>query len=229
MFSTRDFLVYAMVFLSSLAVGLSVVSFIFILVGCIPSVLLGARSPGADTHKLSDFDVEYANAVDCAQGWVTGNAEYDEKEALAMLGRLGIRVQEVDLSGLGVGRPAATALRKRLLISDGFWDKRAESRVAILSHELVHYCQRRQLGNNVFDANILQSSGRWRVEIPAYKQTFVTRMLQCYPEEEVEKGIYRRIKTMRDTYWLHDIDAVQYEKESLAALLPALETSRDCG
>lgn len=185
----------------SLSVGLA---------GCkVPAMLSGAKEPTPYTFKLTADDIAKAGAMDCAQAWVTGDPAADLAAAKQKLDTLGVRVRKGENPVAG-----GTALRHTLWVDrevDG-WEPAAQAR--LYSHELVHYCDRRKDGDADFDARYFHSAGRWVYEVRAYAQTFRTMRAQGVAESKIRKAIDDRIVRLRDKYWLHDIDAEQFEVET---------------
>lgn len=179
-----------------------------LLVSCLPSRISGSSVPTEHTFRLTDGDLEAGASADCAQGWVTGDPEKDVKIARAMLDARGVKIVERNPG------TTATALEHRLVVERGFGKKPLAAQAEIYSHELVHYCQRDAQGWIPFEEAYFTSDGRWRTEVPAYTQSFRTELLQGRPAAQVRKNIEGRLSSMRDGYWLWDINPEQYEAET---------------
>lgn len=178
---------------------------------CLPSAFSGASAPTAHTFELTPHDVEVANnwTKQCEQSWVTGDAEKDLKIAKAELSRHNVKIR--------VGNPGAsgTALRRTLLIAKEFQNASATDQVRLFSHELVHYCQREKIGHAAFEELYTHSAGRWRIEVPAYAQTFRTLLIYGTDADQVNQAVEARLSSMRNTYWLYDIAPDNYGAETL--------------
>jgi hypothetical protein len=131
--------------------------------------------------------------------------------ALSLLEERGIKITEREAAKF------TTAGRYTLRLGSGFWEKPTEVQAMILSHELVHYCQRDALGDREFELAYAHSAGRWRVEVPAYSQSIRTMSAQAAGEQAVENYVDDKLMSMRDFYWLWDIDQVQYFQETRRA------------
>lgn len=187
--------------------------------GCFPTKISGAQAPTEHTFRLTarDVDIAVSWGQRCAQDWVTGDSTKDVETALGLLERRGVRVK--------VGNPVAggTALRRTLLVSKDFETSSAASKARLLSHELVHYCERDLLGHKAFEELYAHSAGRWRIETPAHLQQFATLALQGATQPALAEAIEARLPTMRDSYWLHDIDPEQYAAETRAIWLSVID------
>jgi len=175
---------------------------------CIPLSFSGSNVPTPHTFMLTEADVAAAADVSCVQGWVTSDPQANRNEALRRLKALDIPVIE---------RPGVrftTALRGQLRVGRGFSEKPVWDQAVILTHELYHYCQRGKLGDNAFDKSYAHSAGRWGIETPAYGQSIATLVAQGANEDAIGAYIEDRLVSMRDFYWLHDIDPQQYEEET---------------
>lgn len=189
---------------------------LLILTGCtIPLAVSGASAPTPYVFLLTQADIERANADDCAQTWITGDDAVDIEQAHKELSRYGVRVRYG-------GNPLAdgTAGRHTLWLRDEVkkWD--TDAKVRLLSHELVHYCDRDRVSDADFEAAYFHSAGRWVYETRAYAQTYRTMKQQGWRDNAIERDVERRLVSMRDKYLLHDIAADQYMRETRRALLP---------
>ena len=174
-------------------------------VGCLPTQISGASAPTEHTFKLTDADLAYVEQDDCAQDWVTGNAEADLELAHAKLKDRGVKIRGRNFVA------KATAFERVLWVAKDFDDLDDATQARLLSHEHYHYCQRDELGDIAFEESYFNSPGRWRIETPAYRQTFRTMIMQCEPISTVAKKIDGQVKSMRDMYLLWDIEPEQYE------------------
>lgn len=179
-----------------------------LLVACLPSRISGSSVPTEHTFRLTEEDLEAGASTSCAQAWVTGDPAKDIATARTMLRARGVKIVERNPG------TTATALEHRLLVERGFHNKPPKVQAEIYSHELVHYCQRDAQGWIPFEEAYFTSDGRWRAEVPAYAQSFRTQVLQGRARDEVRRDIGRRISSMRDGYWLWDIDPKQYKVET---------------
>ncbi len=173
-----------------------------LLLGCRIS---GSPVPTEDTHRLPRDVLAQAEryAKDCAQAWVIEDVEHNVETALMLLRDRGIELREGNPTGMN------TALRDVLWLRPGFYADPPGARAVTLSHELVHYCQRDDLGG-AFERMYLQSDYRWAIEVSAYTQTIRTRKAQGGTADTD-----RMLRDLRDRYWLWDIDPTQLERESL--------------
>lgn len=140
----------------------------------------------------------------------------DYKDASEIVAAMRTKLAELNVpvvEGTPLFNAGATALRDKLVVKPGFWKKDPDNLAVILTHEVVHYCQRGLMGDNEFDTSAINSRGRVRMEIPAFRQSFITMLHIGYGEEEVRREINVRVDKVRNEYWLHDIAPAQYEKE----------------
>jgi len=190
---------------------------LLLLISCAHVSLSGSNVPTDHTFALTAEDISAANDASCRQEWVTDDPASNVKTAVALLDKRGIRLTERDAARF------TTATRYTLRLGKGFWDKPVETQAVVLSHELVHYCQRDALGNDAFELSYLTSSGRWRVEVPAYSQSIITLRVQGMSAAEAGTYIEDRLEKMRDFYWLWDIDQIQYDTETRKAWKAVVE------
>jgi hypothetical protein len=188
------------------------------LAACSSLSFSGASAPTDYTVRLTPADLAFVNTHACEQTWVTGNAEADLRAGAAILADHNVT--------LAVGNPVATAtaLARKLVVTRDYAAFPDAQKVHVLSHELVHYCHRDLLGNAQFDADYLNSPGRWRTETPAHLQSFRTMRIQCATIQEVESAIEDRLVSMRDQYLLWDLDPEQYMAETRRIWRTALDT-----
>lgn len=196
--------------------------FFFIEISCLPKQISGANAPTEHQFRLTDSDIAASESTECLQTWLTGDADTDLATAHARLKEYGVKIKEGNPSGF------TTAFRKTLWAKEGFSKKPAEEQVYTLSHELVHYCQRSRMGDNAFDEEVLHSSGRFRLETPAYLQTFRTYKVYCASSKTIESRIADRQKAFRDKYWLWDIDSEQYSQTTGRIWRTALDFDVNC-
>ncbi len=192
------------------------------LLGCLPVQVSGASEPTEHTFMLTEADLAYVESDTCRQDWVTGSPATDLETAETMLDERGVRIKP--------GNPVATAtaLARTLRVSKDYEKRDTAGKAILLSHELVHYCQRDEQGHTAFEESYFASAGRWRAEVPAYLQSFRTMLLQCMPIPVVEAAIEKRIMTMRDTYLLWDIEPTQYETETRRIWRSVLDVPEHC-
>lgn len=196
-------------------------SILVFLLGCGAFRFSGASEPTDHTFKLTADDIAYVESDECVQRWVTGDAEEDLAKARELLKERRVKIVK--------GNPIAmaTALKRKLLVSDKFDAMTDEGEVVLLSHELVHYCHRDEQGSE-FDMNYLHSAGRWRTETAAYLQGFRSMLLLCTPIGDVEDDIEKRLVAMRNMYLLWDIDPQQYVAETRRIWRSALIVPEHC-
>lgn len=176
---------------------------------CLPSLpgqVSGSKVPTEHTFNLTDSDVIAAKSAECLQTWLTGNAEDDLVTAHSLLNRHHVKIKEGNPSGF------STAFRYLLWVPKGFSKKSTVDKVVLLSHELVHYCQRTRVTHSVFERAMLTSPGRFIYETPAYLQTFNALATYCVSPKTLSKKISARQESFRNKYWLWDIDPAQYEQ-----------------
>ena len=187
---------------------------------CLPTQISGASAPTEHTFPLSAEDIAAANDTNCHQYWVTGDAQADLDEALKQLAERKVKIVE--------GNPIAmaTALKHRLFVSPGFAKLAVAQKAPLLAHELVHYCQRDQMGSVAFEQSVGHSKGRWRIEVPAYAQSIISHAKQGIDPQVLADYTDELLHKLRDNYWLHDIAPEDYERETLNAWDAALATVR---
>jgi hypothetical protein len=177
---------------------------LLLLVGCAPLHFSGASFPIEHTVGLTEMDISAARSTTCLQAWIGPDPGPNRAEALKRLEARGVRISERRVL------PWTTAFAGELRVGAGFWEKPLAEQSTILSHELVHYCQRDRLGNAVFVETWENSPGRWALKMPAHVQTILTMKAQGTSEPALEAYIDKRIMTMRDFYLLWDLDQKQY-------------------
>ena len=184
-------------------------SFVF-LFGCFPIHISGSNVPTDNTTLLTAADIAAAEGYleSCRVDLVSNNAQEVVDQALAELKERHIRIVEREKLTF------TTAFRTRLEVKKGFWDEPVAYQAATLTHELVHYCQRRDLGNLTFEKSYANSPGRWRIEVPAVAQDIRTAVAVGFEDWSPRKYIDEKLPGMRDFYMLHDLDPIQYELET---------------
>jgi hypothetical protein len=187
-----------------------------LLCSCIPIAISGSNVPTEHTFQLTEKDIAAASSEECVQEWVTDDPVANHGMALALLEERGVKVTERSAIRF------VTAFERRLRLGDGFWDKPTSIQAEILSHELVHYCQRDQLGDRAFELAYAHSAGRWRIEVPAFAQNVRTMREQGVSHDELQMYIDSRIVSLRNFYLLWDIAPDQYEKETRPILESAM-------
>lgn len=175
-----------------------------VLAGCIPITFSGSNVPTDHTFKLTDEDIAAATSETCAQDWIGDDPQANLDTAMAELEDRGVKIAERKAKGFSAALPG------RLFVGHGFGTKPVAWQVEILSHELVHYCQRDALGIG-FERAYAHSAGRWRLEVPAWSQSIRTMAAQGANDAELMVWIDEKLISMRDSYFLHDIDPGQYE------------------
>lgn len=192
---------------------------LFLLAACKPPAeFSGAKEPTPYTFALTEADIAKAESDDCAQAWVTGDSPADVEAAFAVLDDLRVKIKR-GTNPIATG----TALRNTLWVDRDLFDKDLDYQVQLLSHELVHYCDREKDGDVDFDARYFHSAGRWVYETRAYAQSVRTMKIQRQDDGVIQLWIDRRVASMRDKYWLHDIDPAQYLTETRRILEAAAE------
>jgi len=179
---------------------------ILLLAGCAFRIS-GASAPTDETVRLTPADIAAAESDVCVQDWVGPHPGPNRAKALSLLDDRGVVVIERRVLR------RTTAYARRLRVGKDFWKRPLAEQSAILSHELVHYCQRDLLGDEQFVVDYGDSVGRWRLEVPAYAQTIRTMILQG-DGKWVDGYIDDRIPRMRNFYLLWNIDPAQYETET---------------
>jgi hypothetical protein len=188
-----------------------------LLAACGPVKVSGSSAPTEHTFRLTNADLESAADPSCYQDWVGHDPEANVAEALERLHAIGVEI--VERKALNF----VTAFRHELRVGKRFWENPADEQAMILTHELVHYCDRERLGDASFERAYLHSSGRWRIETPAYAQEWRTAIAQGETPEMISERIAVRLLSMRNFYWLWDIDPEQYETETRRIWLEAAE------
>lgn len=177
------------------------------LFNCIPLSFSGSNVPMDHTFALTPADIAAAESDECAIEWITSDPGSNRKQALALLDDLGIKIVERKADGF------ALAGARRLFVGADFHGKTYAVQSVTLTHELYHYCQR-DASDKLFEAAYMHSAGRWRIETPAWSQSIRTMLRQGASDRYVAKFIDTKLVSMRDFYWLHDIDPAQYELET---------------
>jgi hypothetical protein len=180
------------------------------LAGCFPVHISGSNVPTDNTVQLTEADIAAAEGYieSCKVDLVSDDAQEVVDQALAELEDRGVDVVERNHLKF------TTAFRGRLEVEKGFWNTTVERQAMILTHELVHYCQRDQIGNRAFIEAYENSPGRWVIEVPGEAQFIRTGIAVGYEGWSAEKYIDDRLPRMRDFYWLHDLEPVQYSRET---------------
>lgn len=178
-----------------------------LLAACIPLSFSGSNVPTAHTFSLTAEDIAAAESDECAVGWITDDAGSNRDQALSMLDDLGVRIVEREVAQF------TTATPRRLYVGNGFSERPIPSQSTTLTHELVHYCQM-DASSAIFVASYAHSAGRWRIEVPSFSQSIRTMIRQGASDANVATFIDGKLVSMRDFYWLHDIDPAQYEMET---------------
>lgn len=188
-----------------------------LLAACIPMSFSGSSVPTDHTFRLTPEDIAAAGGRSCIQDWIGPDPGPNRAEALKRLKARGVKVSEREIL------PWTTAYARDLRVGKDFWEKSLEDQAAILSHEFVHYCQRDRLGNMAFVELWEHSAGRWRLETEAYAQSVRTYKTQGLPQEHLDAYIDKRILSLRNFYWLWDIEPGQYVEETRKVLEAAAE------
>lgn len=171
------------------------------------SLHLGAAAPTNRTYRLSEADVARSQADDCRQEWVSGNPTVDIISAKRILEDLNVEIREGNPGGVQAAFPGL------LWVKTGFWKESENFQAAILSHELVHYCDLERLKDN-YELSWLTSNGRFVMETRAYAQLYRTYALQGMHKKKLRVLIDNRVESeesMRNKYRLWDIEPAQYE------------------
>lgn len=201
--------------LSFLALGMCSAS------GCalLPSGFSGAWEPTPHTFRLTPEDLAAASDPACQQRWATGDDDEDLAEAMRRLDAAGYRVR---VKRLGLSRFAQT-YRTVIAVPKDFESRGAGDRARWLAHELVHVCQREQLGDLEFESALAHSAGRWRLETAGYATTAWWRAKQGQSTESLDAWMAEKLDDFRDDYALHDIDPAQYQQATMRVWLDAAE------
>lgn len=181
--------------------------FLALALGCLPQ-FSGSNHPTDQTHSLTAEDIAYAERTDCFAEF-TGDPAVDLAADKAYFKERGVKIK---LLKSDVWR-FATALRGTLLLPKGFYDKPEVNQARITGHERGHYCQRDEFKGNDFERAYALSNNRFRFEVPNYR--YGLRRLKAYgvSDEALCREIGTRIPKFRDSYWLHDLEPVQFERE----------------
>jgi hypothetical protein len=178
-----------------------------ILAACVPLSFSGSNVPTDHTFTLTNEDIAAAESDECAVEWITDDAGLNRDQALSLLDDLGVRIVEREVAKF------TTATPRRLFVGKGFSERPIPSQATTLTHELVHYCQM-DASNAIFVKSYAHSAGRWRIEVPAFSQSIRTMIRQGESDELVSDYIDAKLVSMRDFYFLWDIDQAQYEMET---------------
>lgn len=191
--------------------------FPLLLTACVPLSFSGSSHPTDHVFRLTPEDIAAANDGSCVQDWIGPAPGLNRAAALKRLDARGVTISERRVLN------HVTAYATHLRVGKGFWKKPLEDQAAVLSHELVHYCQRDLLGDVVFVELYAHSAGRWRLEVPAYAQSIRTFQVQGLSEEELQSYIDKKLISVRSFYMLWDIEPGQYEAETRSAWEAVLE------
>jgi hypothetical protein len=183
------------------------------LLGCVPLGFSGASRPVEHTFHLTDADLAEAADLSCEQDWFTGDASVDVPAAFDRLTLASIRVVYRNPIAGGTAGQSTLYLRKN------FHERSPEAQARLLLHELTHYCDRKRLGDAVFERRFQHSAGRYVLEMRAKVQQLRGFQRQGATEAQLRTWAEREASTFRDTYWLWDIDPEQYERETTRILL----------
>ena len=174
----------------------------------------GSKVPTDNTYRLSYEDIGFASDTGCAQEWVSGNPTVDLLSAKKILKDKKIEVVEGNVLATGTALADSSNVKTGLLVVEkGFWEESKHFQVEYLSHELVHYCDLEKLGAD-YEISFGFSNKRWALETRAYAQNFRTKKAQGVPMSKRREAIQERLVSMRDRYWLWDIDPDQYLDET---------------
>ena len=157
-------------------------------------------APGCAPGQLTYDVIERMEDESCMQDWVSGKPDADIIEALTQLEERGVDVREGNQKGFAI------AMQNVLLVPERFWEQADDYQAQILSHELVHYCQRDEWGAGRLEMLALTATGRLMIETPGYRQAFRTMHKQGYLDHSIEGQIERRVPEMRKDHWLTAID-----------------------
>lgn len=181
-----------------------------------PLAFSGALAPTEDTFRLTPQDLKEASDASCEQAWFTGNDDRDLAQAEVLLDQYNVQIVWGNIIAAG------TAGKTRLYIEEAYKkDNPKRDFTLLLSHELVHYCDRERLGDAQFEARYLHSAGRWVLEVRAYSQTIRSMIKQGAKTRHIEAYVKKRVAGLLDMYALHDIDPEQYERETTRLLRKA--------
>jgi len=177
--------------------------------GCAFSIN-GSNVPTEHTSQLAPKDISQAEEfiVKCALDWIGPEPEQNKVRALEELEDYGIKI---------IARNPfrfATAFRRRLLVGKDFYSKPTWEQVELLTHEIIHYCERDILGDKEFEKMYGESAGRWSLEIPAQAQVINTGIAHGASAEQADKWIESELPHTQKYYWLYNIDPKQYEEET---------------
>ena len=136
---------------------------------------------------------------------MTGNDGADLAEAERRVDARGLRVIEQNPTEFVTSFPFV------MLAPPGFSKRKDDSKVRTYSHEFVHYCELDAMGFQVYLETFMTSDGRVRMETPAWGQTLITHSLQGATFSDGD--LSNLAATVRDKYWLWDIDPAQYEAQ----------------
>lgn len=185
--------------------------------GCAPLAFSGANKPTEHTFELTPEDLEEAARLDCEQAWFTGDPAEDIATAFDRLSLASVDV--VYRNPIAGG----TAGQSRLYLARNFPERPPQAQARLLRHELTHYCDRKRLGDATFERRYAHSAGRWVLEVRADVQQVRGFRDQGASAKDLRAWIDKEISTMRDVYWLWDIDPEQYEAETRRILLEAVD------
>ena len=132
----------------------------------------GASAPTENTFLLSEADLAAGKSEECLLDWVGKDPEANSERALQELEALGIEIKKRERIKF------TTAFRNELRVGKNYDEKSPKAKAVLLTHELVHYCQREKQGDAAFDVAYADSAARWRTEVPAYVQSIRTMRAQ---------------------------------------------------
>lgn len=188
-----------------------------LLCACVqPLSISGAAEPTPYTFELLESDITEAQDGACEQEWFTGEAEAD----LAEVDRI-LKAEGIGIVHRNPGGKAARSGRLAIYVDKEYRGKSPEAKALLMSHELVHQCDRVRLGDQRFEERYFHSAGRWVLEVRGYSQT--VRSMVKQGRKDIERYIEKRVRELRDGYWLHDIDPKQYEAETRRILTEAAD------
>lgn len=134
----------------------------------------------------------------------------------------GIRLVEKNRAALWPSY-ATNLSSRRLWVDVGFWDQDPRWQARTLAHELVHFRQREQHGDALFNMRyIFRARWRWRYEVQAYRETLRVAWAFHKNKTLIRKHAENIAKDLRRTYLLNITNNASVFNKTVSVLLQGI-------
>jgi hypothetical protein len=132
------------------------------------------------------------------------SADRDESyaQAMAEVEKRGLKIVPKGKVGSAQWDGFTTTFPDFILVGGSWDEKNNAAKAALLWHELVHKAQWDRLGREAFLARYITASGRWSIEVPAYRQSFRIQVLFGLNEDVIRENMADRAVSLYDKYLL---------------------------